>query len=81
MKEDKIDIKQHILVPEHILLTKEDRDKLLSRYNINPNQLPRISRKDPAIVDFGVKAGDIIKIIRNSQTASKSVYYRVVIHD
>jgi len=81
MKEDKIDIKQHVLVPEHILLTQEEKDKLLSKYNINSNQLPRISRKDPALVDFGVKAGDVIKIIRNSQTASKSAYYRVVIHD
>lgn len=80
MKE-KIDIKQHILVPEHVLLPKEESDELLIKYNINPNQLPRISRKDPAIVDLGPKAGDIIKIIRNSQTASKSVYYRVVIND
>jgi len=78
---DKIDITSHVLVPEHILLTKEEGIKVLSKYNINPNQLPRISRKDPAISHLDPKVGDIIKITRKSPTASKSAYYRVVIYD
>lgn len=78
---DKTDITTHSLVPTHILLTKEESDKILAKFNINSNQLPRISRKDLGIANLGAKVGDIVKIIRNSQTASKSVYYRVVIHD
>ena len=34
--------------------------------------------EDPAIVDLKPKAGDVIKITRESQTAGVAVYYRVV---
>lgn len=72
-------VEDHNLVPKHIKLEKEKADKLLQKYNISKTQLPRISRKDPAIKGLDVKAGDIIKIVRNSPTAGKSAYYRVVI--
>ena len=78
MKET-IDIKEHILVPKHILLTEEEAKNILAKYNVNRTQLPRISKKDPAILELGAKPEDIIKIIRKSETAGKSAYYRVVV--
>ncbi|MEK6934379.1 MAG: DNA-directed RNA polymerase subunit H [Nanoarchaeota archaeon] len=80
MKE-KIDITTHNLVPKHRLLSKEDKEKILKKFNISNNQLPKISRKDPAIRGLDAKQYDVIKIIRNSQTANKSIYYRIVIND
>ncbi len=71
-------IEDHNLVPKHIKLDKEKADKLLQKYNVGKIQLPRISRKDPAIKGLDAKVGDIIKIVRNSPTAGKSAYYRVV---
>ena len=78
MKET-IDIKEHILVPKHLLLSEEEAKNVLLRYNVNRTQLPKISKKDPAILELGAKPDDIIKIIRNSETAGKAAYYRVII--
>jgi len=80
MKED-IKIEKHVLVPKHTLLGEEEAKEVLERYNITFGQLPKISKKDPALSSLDVKPNDIIKIIRNSATAGKSVYYRVVIDD
>lgn len=71
----------HNLVPKHEKLEKEKANELLEKYNITKLQLPRISKKDPAIKDMEIKAGDIIKITRNSPTADKTVYYRVVVSE
>ena len=78
---DSIDTTKHELVPKHFLLKEEDAKKILSKYNISFSQLPRISRKDPAILNFGAQPKDVIKIERNSATAGKSVYYRVVVDE
>ena len=70
-----------MLVPQHILLSQEEKEELLARYNVTSAQLPRISRKDPAVIAMQVAPGDIIKIIRKSETAGNSIYYRTIAHD
>ena len=75
-----IDIRKHMLVPEHSKLTKEKIQELLEKYNLSLNELPKILLTDPAIEKLNVKPGDVIKIIRDSQTLGKSIYYRVVIN-
>ncbi len=69
---------KHILIPEHIKLSEKEKKELLERYHITTNELPKIMRSDPAIAHLKVKPGDVIKIIRKSPTAGKSIYYRVV---
>ncbi len=70
---------EHKLVPKHEILSPEERKKLLTEYRVEPYQLPRIKASDPAVRAIGAKPGDIIKIIRESPTAGKSVYYRYVV--
>lgn len=77
-KEKKIDIAKHVLVPEHIKLTKEEAEQVLLSYNISFKQLPMISRKDVAIKNLDVKLGDVIKIIRKNPITGESVFYRGV---
>ena len=77
----KFEIKDHILVPKHEKLDEKDTEKILQRYNITKLQLPRISKKDPAIKELDVKSGNVIKITRNSSTAGKTVFYRVVVSE
>ncbi len=73
-----IKIQDHILVPKHVLLTKEEAQVLWQKYNITPSQMPMISGKDPAIKNLNAETGDVIKIIRNSPTEKEALFYRVV---
>jgi len=71
-------IAEHFLVPKHVLLSKEQAEQLLKKYGIEVRQLPRILKTDPAIKDLKPQKDDIVKIVRNSPTAGKTVYYRRV---
>ncbi len=74
-----IDITKHAFVPKHTILNEGERDELLKKYKIALRQLPRISLADPVIKMINAKQGDVVKIERDSQTAGRSVYYRVVV--
>jgi DNA-directed RNA polymerase subunit H len=63
----------HVLQPKHTKLTAEEVEKLLTKFNINSMQLPKISKKDPALSE-DCDTGDIVKISRSDEE-----YYRVVI--
>lgn len=75
-----VDVAKHILVPEHSKLTDEEAKASLDKFNISKRQLPRIHKTDPAIRDLNPEQGDVIKIVRKSATAGKSIYFRVVIN-
>ncbi|UCD02538.1 MAG: DNA-directed RNA polymerase subunit H [Promethearchaeota archaeon] len=74
-----MDVLLHKFVPQHVLLTKEESQILLEKYQIDVNDLPQMFEKDPVAIAIGAKEGDIIKIVRNSSTTVKSVdYYRYI---
>ena len=78
-KKKRIDVLLHKFVPKHVLLTKEESQNLLEKYRIEVNDLPQMFEKDPVAIAIGTKEGDIVKIIRDSNTTVKSVnYYRYV---
>ena len=78
-KKKKVDVLLHKLVPKHILLTKSETEELLDKYKIHYTDLPQIFEKDPVSIAIGAKEGDIIKIIRESETTvSEAYYYRYV---
>ena len=75
----KLIVSKHVLVPKHIKLTEKEKKELLEKYNITLRELPKILKKDPAIRHLNLKQGDIIKIIRKSQTAGEAIFYRGVV--
>ena len=75
----KIKLQDHILVPKHEVLSKEETEELLKVLGIKKEQLPKIKSNDPIVKEIGAKPGDIVKITRESLTAGKSIFYRLVI--
>lgn len=71
-------VTKHILVPQHIPLTINEKNDLLKKYTIVSNQLPKILKSDPVARYYGMKKGDVFKIVRDSETAGKYVTYRIV---
>lgn len=69
----------HQLVCKHSKVADAEKESLLKRYEITRQDLPKIMLHDPAIKNLGAKAGDVIKIERESKTAGKSAYYREAI--
>ena len=69
----------HVYIPKHDIMKKNEAAEVLKKFNCKPTQLPLILVTDPAIVGLGVKPGDMIKITRKSGTAGESLYYRYVV--
>ena len=76
----KYDINKHELVPEHTKLNDKEKQGLLDKYHISLKELPKISKKDPAIAHLNPKEGEVIKITRESKTAGEAIFYRGVIN-
>jgi DNA-directed RNA polymerase subunit H len=70
---------EHKLVPRHEILEENDLTKILAEYKIEKEQMPKIRVSDPAAVAIKAKVGDVVRIIRDSPTAGKAIFYRLVI--
>jgi DNA-directed RNA polymerase subunit H len=73
------DLMNHDLVPLHQIISEKEKNDLLKKYKIEPNQLPKIIDTDPVCISIEAKPGQILKIIRKSHTAEESFSYRLVI--
>ena len=78
MKNLMINITHHEIVSKHILLRPEEIEKVLEEYQTVRSQLPKLLVTDPVAKYYGMKAGDVCKIIRQSPMTGESYYYRIV---
>jgi len=79
IEKQQLDIMGHKLVPFHMITTEKEKEEIFQKYNITPDQLPKILNTDPVCVSIGAQPGQIVKIIRKSQTAKEAVIYRLVV--
>lgn len=71
-----VNITKHELVPKHILLSPAEKKALLERYRLRETQLPRIRSDDPVAKYLALVKGQVVKIIRKSETAGRYASYR-----
>jgi len=75
----KLNVLNHVMVPDHKIMSEDEVSELLTRYNITTEQLPKIYHDDPAVKVISAEADDVIRIIRASHTAGRAEAYRLVV--
>lgn len=65
------------MVPQHILLTDEEKQKVFARFSATAINFPRIDAADPALIGTEAKQGDLVLIKRKDSTSTHD-YYRLV---
>jgi len=75
----KLNVLDHVMVPEHTIMSEEEVSALLTRYNISTVQLPKIFHDDPAVKAIGANVDNVIRIVRASHTAGRAEAYRLVV--
>ncbi len=79
-------ILNHEMVPEHRLVSDAEAERILKKFGITKEQLPKIKLTDPAIKVLeatqkekeGIREGMIVEITRNSKTSEKFTAYRLI---
>ncbi|XP_047000439.1 DNA-directed RNA polymerases I, II, and III subunit RPABC1 isoform X1 [Schistocerca americana] len=73
-----INITEHELVPEHVVMTPEEKQELLARYKLKENQLMRIQAGDPVARYFGLKRGQQIEGEPTSSDSDRRSYLSIL---
>lgn len=78
-QKQQLEIMRHNLVPTHEIISDKEQKEIMEKYNITPDQLPKILNTDPVSIFIEAQPGQIIKITRESHTAKEAVAYRLVV--
>ena len=75
----RLNVLDHDMVPNHQVMSEDEVKALLARYSITFEQLPKVFHDDAAVKQIDGKVGDVIQVIRQSQTAGIAEAYRLVV--
>lgn len=78
IKRLQFNILKHNLVPKHTLLTLDEKEQFMKKFNImDKSQIPDISFFSPVSIVLGIRPNDVVKIERYSRTAIQADFYRI----
>ena len=69
-------VTDHVLVPLHVPLSETQKQEVLDKFRITERQLPAIREDDVIARYFGLRVGNVVKIIRPSQSAGRYTTFR-----
>ena len=73
-------VTEHTLVPKHEIISTEDKEDLMSKYNLETeDQLPLIKKNDPVAKYHGMRVGNVCKITTHSETHGVYTKYRLCV--
>jgi DNA-directed RNA polymerase subunit H (RpoH/RPB5) len=70
---------KHTLVPKHIILSEEEKNNVLTKYNSTIKMMPEIDRNDAIARIILLRPGQMVKIERPSKLAIIDITYRVCV--
>jgi len=73
------DIVSHVSQPKFYLLSEDESREIISAYKTKKINLPKMLTTDPVACYFNAKKGQIFRIVRPSETAGETFYYRHVV--
>lgn len=73
-------ITKHFLVPKHIPLSNKEKEEVMKTYNVTESQIPKILLTDPVVKYYGMKSGQLCKIIRVNKFTGDDISYRIVVN-
>eukprot|EP00768_Dysnectes_brevis_P001969 gnl/Dysnectes_brevis/1588_a1799_2845.p1 GENE.gnl/Dysnectes_brevis/1588_a1799_2845~~gnl/Dysnectes_brevis/1588_a1799_2845.p1 ORF type:complete len:220 (+),score=27.48 gnl/Dysnectes_brevis/1588_a1799_2845:32-661(+) len=72
-----VNISHHALVPKHQVLSRTEKLTILKELKAVESQMPRIRITDPMARYMGIVCGQMVRIVRHSETAGRYVTYRL----
>jgi DNA-directed RNA polymerase I, II, and III subunit RPABC1 len=64
-------VTHHKLVPRHTICSMETKTSLMKQYHTDKDHLPQIKATDPVCAYLGAKKGQLIEIVRKSDSVDK----------
>lgn len=74
-----VNITRHEMVPPHALCSEEEKQLVLRKFRAKEGQLPKILVTDPVARYYGARKGQLVRIVRPSETAGLCVVYRICV--
>jgi DNA-directed RNA polymerases I, II, and III subunit RPABC1 len=74
-----VNITEHVKVPKHIPLSQQEKEIILKKHKATGELMPKISDYDKVAKYLGLQAGDMVEIIRISESKGIYKYYRICV--
>ena len=74
-----LDITSHRKISPHRILSQEERTVFFQKYRAKADLMPAIDSQDAMAKWIGARPGDVVEILRKSETAGGPPYYRICV--